>query len=109
MSHKNIYEYLNFCLLVVKLNRIQKKNDFGNLEYEKFFYYDQYSKKIHFNMRNLIDFQLKEVLSCKIYHVKKDTYSEDSIFFSHRRALHTNLSPTGRMINIIGFKQKTHN
>ena len=76
-----------------------------NLEYEKFFYYDQYSKKIYFNMRNLLDFQLKEMLIGKIYHIKKDTYSEDNIFFSHRRATHANLLPTGRMINIIGFKQ----
>ena len=76
-----------------------------NSKYEKFFYYDQYSKKIHFNMRNLIDFQLKEMHICKIYHVKNDTYSEDKFFFSHRRATHNNELPTGRMINIIGFKQ----
>ena len=56
-------------------------------------------------MRDLINFQLKEMSIHKIYNVKKDTYSEDGIFFSHRRATHANLLPTGRMINIIGFKQ----
>ena len=56
-------------------------------------------------MRGLIDFQLKEMPISKIYHIKKDTYSKDSLFFSHRRAIHTNLLSTGRMINIIGFKQ----
>ena len=76
-----------------------------NLEYKKFFYNDPISKKIHFNMRKLIDFQLKEMPISKIYHIKKDTYSKDSLFFSHRRATHTNLLSTGRMINIIGFKQ----
>ena len=79
-----------------------------NLEYEKFFYYDLYSKKIHFNMRDLLHFQLEEMHINKIYHVKKDTYSENKIFFSHRRATHANLLPTGRMINIIGFKKQTH-
>ena len=75
-----------------------------NLEYEKFFYNDKNSKKIYFDMRKLLDFQLNEAFNCTIHHIKKDTYAEESIFFSHRRAIHTNLSPTGRMMNIIGFK-----
>ena len=83
---------------------LKKKFLKKNLEYKKFFYYNQYSKKIYFNMRSLIDFQLKEMAICKIYHVNKDTYAEDSIFFSHRRANHKNLLPTGRMINIISFR-----
>ena len=83
----------------------KKKFLIKNLEYEKFFFYDQYFKKIHFNMRGLIDFQLKKISIRKIYHVKKDTYSEDSLFFSHRRATHKNLLPTGRMISMIGFNQ----
>ena len=30
-----------------------------NLEYEKFFYHNQYSKKIHFNMREFDRFSIK--------------------------------------------------
>jgi len=56
-------------------------------------------------MRDLLHFQLEEMHINKIYHIKKDTYSENKIFFSHRRANHANLLPTGRMINIIGFKK----
>ena len=95
LSHNNFEVNENF----------KKKFLKKNLEYEKFFYYNKYSKKIYFNMRSLIDFQLQEMAIYKIYHVNKDTYAEDSIFFSHRRANHKNLLPTGRMINIIGFKQ----
>ncbi len=76
-----------------------------NLIYKKFFNYNRHLKKIYFDMRGLIDFQLKKMFIYKIYHIKKDTYSEENIFFSHRRNTHRDSLPTGRMINIIGFKQ----
>ena len=56
-------------------------------------------------MRGLIDLQLRESLINNVFHVNKDTYSQESLFFSHRRATHRGTLPTGRMINIIGFKQ----
>ena len=54
-------------------------------------------------MRGLIQFQLKEMKIHNIHNVDIDTYSNEDIFFSHRRAKHKNLLPTGRMINIISF------
>ena len=76
-----------------------------NIKYDVFFNQDNFSKKIYFDMRSLIEFQLKEISIDKIYHISKDTYKEKSLFFSHRRATHTDSLPTGRMINIIGFKE----
>ena len=81
-------------------NKFLKKN----LKYDSFFSQSDYSKKIYFNMRGLLEFQLKEMSIKKIFHVNKDTYLEKSLFFSHRRSTHKNSLPTGRMINIIGFK-----
>ena len=56
-------------------------------------------------MRGLIDQQLREFSINHIFHVKKDTYDEEDLFFSYRRATHKGTLPTGRMINIIGFRQ----
>ena len=39
-----------------------------------------------------------------VYNIKKDTYSNKSMFFSYRRSKHIDELNTGRMINIIGFK-----
>ena len=84
---------------------LKKKFLNTSLKYKNFFIQnDLQHKKVHFNMRNLIEFQLKEMSINKIYHVNIDTYSEESQFFSHRRSTHTDSLPTGRMINIIGFK-----
>jgi len=40
----------------------------------------------------------------KIYHIRKNTYKYSDYFFSHRRAIHENKVMTGRMINIISFR-----
>ena len=33
-----------------------------------------------------------------------DTYSNEHLFFSHRRSSHLFTSPTGRLINMVGFR-----
>ena len=56
-------------------------------------------------MRGLIEQQLREISIDNVFHVNKDSYKEESLFFSHRRTLHKGALITGRMINIIGFTQ----
>ena len=55
-------------------------------------------------MRGIINFQLKNLNIKNIYNIKKDTYSNISTFFSHRRSTHNKQLNSGRMINIISFK-----
>ena len=43
----------------------------------------------------------------KIINIEIDTYSNKDLFFSHRKAFHNNSLPTGRMINLIGFRDST--
>ena len=73
-----------------------------NIQYKKFFL--DYNKKLHFDMRGLINFQLNEASVSKIGNIDIDTYSNKDIFFSHRYSSHKGQLPTGRMINLIGFK-----
>ena len=56
-------------------------------------------------MRALIKQQLRNENINDIEDIKEDTYSNVELFFSHRRATHLQNLPTGRMINIIGFKK----
>ena len=56
-------------------------------------------------MRALIKQQLRNENINDIEEIKEDTYSNVELFFSHRRATHLQNLPTGRMINIIGFKK----
>jgi len=81
------------------------KNKFikKNINYIKFFRIKN-KQKDFFDMRGLINFQFKSLGVLKIYNVRKDTYKNSSIFYSHRRSKHINKSKKGRMINIIGFK-----
>jgi len=76
-----------------------------NLNYNIYFKKNSKNNKIYFDMRGLIEHQLRESLTNNIFHVNKDSYTEESLFFSHRRAFHSGTLITGRMINIIGFKQ----
>ena len=55
-------------------------------------------------MRGLINFQISESGIKNIYNIKKDTYSNNHLFFSHRYSAHNGYNSTGRMINIVGFK-----
>tara|TARA_Y100000768_G_scaffold306075_1_gene240069 strand:- start:372 stop:1139 length:768 start_codon:yes stop_codon:yes gene_type:complete len=74
-----------------------------NKNYLQFFKSKNINKDI-FNLRGLINFQLKEEGISKIHNINMDTYKNNDIFFSHRRASHENKNNTGRMINIICLK-----
>ncbi len=74
-----------------------------NENYSEFFKYKNKNKDM-FNFRGLLNFQLKKNGIKKIYNIKKDTYKNSDIFFSHRRATHQNRIKNGRMINIISLK-----
>ncbi len=74
-----------------------------NKSYNIFFISKNRDKDL-FNLRNLINFQLKEEGIKDIYNIRKDTYRNNKEFFSHRKATQANKAMTGRMINIIAFK-----
>ena len=75
-------------------------------KYERFFSKKKESRKYLFDMRGLINFQLKQNLIKNISNIDIDTYDKKNLFFSHRRSFHQNKLPTGRMINIIAFNEK---
>ena len=60
-------------------------------------------KKSYFKLRALINYQLSELGLEKIYNINRDTYSNDNLFFSHRRASHKGRKTTGRLINLISL------
>ena len=74
-----------------------------NRYYFKFFKSKNKNKDL-FDLRSLINFQLKCQGVGNIYNIKKDTYKHSQSFFSHRRSIHQNKVNTGRMINIISFR-----
>lgn len=74
-----------------------------NIQYSQFFK-PKNNKKDLFNLRGLINYQLKRERISNIFNIKKDTYKNSQIFFSHRRMNHQNRSSEGRMINIISLK-----
>ena len=76
-----------------------KKNNY----YSKFFKYKNKGKD-YFNLRGILNYQLSVEGISQIYNIKKDTYKNSDFFFSHRKATHLNKKFTGRMINIISFK-----
>ena len=78
--------------------RFIKKNN----KYAKFFRYKN-NQKYYFNLRALINYQLSELNLKKIYNINRDTYSNDNLFFSHRRATHKGQKTTGRLINLISL------
>ena len=75
-----------------------------DLHYENFFTIKPNQQKPHFDMRGLINYQLQSCSVNKISNVDIDTYSNEHLFFSHRRSSHLYTLPTGRLINLIGFK-----
>ena len=75
-----------------------------DLHYENFFTIKSNKQKPHFDMRSLINHQLQSCSVNKISNVDIDTYSNDHLFFSHRRSSHLCTLPTGRLINLIGFR-----
>jgi polyphenol oxidase len=74
-----------------------------NPNYKDYFNIDYLTNKIFFNLKNLIKFQLIENKILNIEEINIDTYSNEDLFFSHRRSTHLEQLPTGRMINIIGY------
>ena len=82
------------------------KKKFTSINSKYRIYFMESSKNnIFFNMRGLLEQQLRDLSVNHIFHVNNDTYSESDLFFSHRRSTQKEALPTGRMINIIGFKQ----
>ena len=74
-----------------------------NKLYQKFFKSKNRNKDI-FDLRNLINFQISKEGINNVFNIRKDTYKNSHIFFSHRRATHQNKIQTGRMINIISLR-----
>ena len=74
-----------------------------NNYYSRFFKSKNKNKDL-FDLRGLINLQLKKEGIKNIYNIKRDTYDNSSLFFSHRRSTQQNKINTGRMINIIGLK-----
>ena len=107
-SLKNIVAIVGPCLSQKNFEvdeQFKEKFIKKNLDYNNFFKKKSKDNKIYFDMRGLITHQLRDCLVNGILHVNFDTYHEESLFYSHRRENHRNSLPTGRMINIIGFKQ----
>ena len=73
-----------------------------NSEY-RYFFTDKNQNTNLFDMRGLINFQLKEIGISNVYNIDEDTYQKEQLFFSHRRSYHNRKLFTGRMINIISF------
>jgi len=93
LSKKNYEVDLDF-----KKKFIRKNHSYNN------FFKNKNNKKELFDLRGIINYQLIELGVKNLYNIKKDTFSNDSIFFSHRRSTINKEYITGRMINIIGFK-----
>lgn len=74
-----------------------------NRSYQKFFKSKNRNKDI-FDLRSLINFQISKERIDNVFNIRKDTYKNSHIFFSHRRATHQNKIQTGRMINIISLR-----
>ena len=105
IKKKNLTAIVGPCLGVKNYEvdkNFQKKFIERNIKYTKFFRYKN-KKKSYFNLRALINFQLSELGLKKIYNINRDTYSNENLFFSHRRATHKGEKTTGRLINLISL------
>ena len=80
-------------------NKFIKKNK----QYNKFFK-SKSEYKDRFDLRGIINYQLKEAGITNIYNIKRDTYQNSDIFFSYRRSINQSKINTGRMINIISLR-----
>jgi YfiH family protein len=105
IKRKNLTAIIGPCLGANNYEvdkKFQKKFINKNIKYAKFFR-SKNKNKSYFNLRALINFQLTELNLKKIYNINMDTYSNDNLFFSHRRATHKGLKSTGRLINLISL------
>ena len=93
LGSKNFEVNKNFKSKFIKKRKI----------YGKFFKTKNLNKDL-FDLRKMINYQLKKAGVRSIYNINRDTYKYSDIFFSHRRACHQNKTETGRMINIISLK-----
>ena len=73
--------------------------------YKNFFSKIPKKNKYLFDMQNLIKFQFNKKNIINIESINLDTYSNQDLFFSHRRSTHSNDLLNGRLINVIGFKE----
>ena len=80
----------------------EKKFIKKNQNYSKFFTKKNVNKSF-FDLRGLINYQLKELGIKKIHNINLDTYAHERLFFSHRRSKHQNEKTTGRLINLISL------
>ena len=105
-SNEKIYAIIGPCLnkknFEVSLD-FRKSFITKNTEYDKYFRINSVNKKYYFDMRGLINFQLKNIGLKNIDNINLDTYENRELFHSHRRSFHEKSLPAGRMINIIGF------
>ena len=80
----------------------EKKFIKKNQKYSKFFKHKN-SLKSYFNLRGIINYQLKELGLKKVQNINMDTYTNESLFFSHRRSFHKGKKSSGRLISLISL------
>ena len=105
IKRKNLIAIVGPCLGVKNYEvdrNFQKKFIEKDIRYSRFFRYKN-KKKSYFNLRALINYQLSELGLKKIHNINQDTYSNDNLFFSHRRATHKGQKTTGRLINLVSL------
>ena len=105
IKRKNLSAIVGPCLGVKNYEvdkNFEKRFIKKDVRYSKFFQYKN-KQKSYFNLRALINFQLSELGLKQIYNINRDTYSNDNLFFSHRRATHKGQKTTGRLINLISL------
>ena len=110
IATQNLIAIIGPCLSKVNFEVDENfQDDFINkdLQYKNFFSKNSKNQKTYFDIRGLINFQLQKYSINKIINIAIDTYSNKDLFFSHRKAFHNNSLPTGRMINLIGFRDTT--
>ena len=105
IKRNNLIAIIGPCLATINYEvekTFEQKFIDKDSRYSKFFKHKN-SKKSFFNLRGIINFQLKELGLKKIYNVNKDTYANESLFFSHRRSTHNGEAYSGRLINLISL------
>ncbi len=106
IKNEDLIVVLGPCISFKKFEvdkNFKKKFINKNTKYKKFFKNKNRNKDL-FDLRGLIKLQFLSMGVTNIYSINKDTYKNDKTFFSYRRSCHSNNGETGRMINIISFK-----
>ena len=105
IKRKNLIAIIGPCLGAKNYEvdkNFQQKFIKKNVKYAKFFR-NKNRIKSYFNLRALINYQLSELGLKKIHNINRDTYSNNNLFFSHRRSTHKGRKTTGRLINLISL------